>query len=339
MLFLGYYFIKWKPTQVVENPPDHHASDSSVNKQDQAKKRDNILHGYKPEETETTLIQKPEVNQQPKANQESGLAKSPAEHYETTLRYYRSISENMESFIQNYNIREQETLKLLKSKKRGIDNYTNMMNSVKPTLEDAMAVMRMTNEMPIITVEGALSVVKLLQQFINDSGENLQKAGSHYEKSERQWTYQDKTEFKRHVKDIIHRKKEANHYFNEMVGKVDGLKKLMGTLTDMGVSTMNLNKDLKNALENRENMDDQAIQKLKKEKQWEVSQLKVKNQELMKKAENQIKEINWLYEKLESHFKMTNEIVVKALEHFPIKRGLIDSLKKLDHILYKKKEN
>ncbi len=329
VLFVGYYFMKSSEPGPSKKHSEERPKTSFTNTPEQTKKRPNLLQGY------TRLQKTKTVSNQ----QQPEIQKSPAEYYEETLRYYRLMNASVEKVIQNYKSKEQEVLQIIQSKKRDIENYENMMEDAQPTEEDLLFVVKTTQEMSIVPIDGALSATGLLVQFIKDINKNFQKASLNYKLSEREWDPKDKMEFTRHIQNIVHRIEEADQYFNELTDHVNQVKQSMRKFTKLSTSSVNLVAELR---EKYSLKDKGELNKLKKEfkdkKQWEIDQIRAEAKGLEEHIGNKLKEANWLFEKLELHIKATIQTFEKAAMHFPVKRGLIDVIKKLENMLSQTKK-
>ena len=324
VLLVGYYFMKSSEPSSSKKHSEEHPKTSFTKTPAQTKKRPSLLQGY------TRLQKAKTVSNQ----QQPEVQKSPTEHYEETLRYYRLMNASVEKVIQTYKSKEQEVLQIIQSKKRDIENYENMMKDAQPTAEDLLFVVKTTQEMSIVPIDGALSITGLLVQFIKDTNKNFQEASLNYKLSKREWNHKDKMEFTRHIQNIVHRIEEADQYFNELTSHVNQVKQSMRKFTKLSTSSMNLVAELR---EKYRLKDKGELNKLKKEfkdkKQWEVDQIRTEAKGLEENISNKLKQADWLFEKLELHIKATVQTFEKAAMHFPVKRGLPNLIKKLENML------
>lgn len=337
VLLLGYYSIKSDRLSPSNNqlkkPVKNHSEGApksiftSVSKQ--IKKNTQLVQ-------EHTRIDKTETI----SNQQLKAQKSPTEYYEETLRYYRLINADIEQTIQSYIKKEQEMLQTIQSKKRDVENYENMMMEVKPSKEDLLFVVKTKQEMSIVSIEGIVSTVDLLLKFIKDTNKNLQQASFYYKQSERKWDIKDKMEFTRHIQDVVHRTEEAHHYFEELTKKVDQCKKLIDSFIKLSESSLNVAAELHGVhnLKNKET-NDKSKEISKEEKQWENNRVSVEAKGLQENIDSKLKEIDWLFRKLESHIKVTVQTFEKASRSFPVKRGFSSAIKKLLNFLSQQQKN
>lgn len=339
VLLLGYSFIrldrsgtppKSRSEKSMKSKSEDFSKSLFTNVSKPVKKNDHLFQGHTRSGKSKTV-----------SNQQLKAKKSPAEHHEKALQYYRLINGSVEQVIQNYKKNEREVLQVMQSKKRDIENYESMMKEVKPSAEDLLFIVKATQGMSIASIEGAVSTIELLLQFVEDANNNLQQASLHYGQSGREWNHKDKMEFTRHIQNIVHRTEEANQYFSELRRKVDQCKKLINKFIDLSASSLNLVAEVGKAskLKDKGMMDDKAKKAFKEEKQWESKRISAEAKGLEENIDNKLKEIDWLFKKLESHVKVTVQTFDKAAKYFPIKRGLSGSIKKLENILSQQKSN